>query len=77
MRLGASPLSAYPALLMRQRSTNTNFFAWFSDEERHVCSFCDAKACVLNETASFCLACDAITIDGVRVDEPAQRSLAS
>jgi hypothetical protein len=55
---------------MRRTSTNEDLLAWFGDEERDVCNVCGKKACVgfPNVPASFCLACDAITVDGVRVD---------
>ena len=50
--------------------SNTDMLAWFRDEERHVCDACNQKACVSlpGALASFCLACSAVTLDGVRVD---------
>lgn len=49
---------------------NTDMLAWFRDEERHVCDACHEKACVSlpGAIASFCLACNAVTLDGVRLD---------
>lgn len=63
---------------MRRASTNEDLLAWFSDEERVVCNACGKKACVgfPNVAASFCLACDAITVDGVRLDAGRQMPLA-
>jgi len=50
--------------------SNIGTLAWFIEGERHVCGSCDMKACVsLSEaTSSFCLACGAVSIEGVRVD---------
>jgi hypothetical protein len=50
--------------------SNRDLLEWFSDDERHVCSVCKERACVsLPEvTASFCLACGAIHVGGVRLD---------
>ena len=44
--------------------------AWFPEDERHECGACGERACVSLEgvLASFCLACGAVTIDGVRID---------
>jgi hypothetical protein len=52
-------------------SSNVDMLAWFGEEERQTCSACGARACVSlpNALASFCLACDAITLDGVRLDD--------
>jgi hypothetical protein len=53
-----------------RRGVNADMWAWFGDEEREVCGSCGEKACVSvpNATASFCLCCEAITLDGVRID---------
>jgi len=50
--------------------SNLDVLAWFSEDERDVCGSCGAKACVsIDEaTASFCLACGAVSIDGIRID---------
>jgi len=56
---------------MHERLTsNTDMLAWFSDEEREACSECGERACVSPQraVASFCLACGAIKVDGVRID---------
>jgi hypothetical protein len=47
-----------------------DMLAWFSEEERNECASCGERACVSLEgaIASFCLACGAVTIDGVRID---------
>ncbi len=56
--------------MRREVPSNADMLAWVSDEERQVCRSCGEKACVTvaNAAASFCLCCDAITIDGVRID---------
>ncbi len=50
--------------------SNRDLLEWFSDDERKVCSVCNERACVSlpEAAASFCLACGAIHIDGVRLD---------
>jgi hypothetical protein len=50
--------------------SNVDMLAWFSEGERHVCGSCGEKARVSmpDEFASFCIACGAVWIDGVRVD---------
>jgi hypothetical protein len=50
--------------------TNRDLLAWFAEDERGDCSACGERACVSfpEAAASFCLACGAITIDGVRMD---------
>jgi hypothetical protein len=50
--------------------SNQEILAWFSDDERRECEFCCEKACVSrpDAIASFCLACRAITVEGVRID---------
>jgi hypothetical protein len=63
---------------MRRASTNEDLLEWFSDEERVLCSACGKNTCVgfPDVPASFCLACDAITVDGVRLDTGRQAPLA-
>jgi hypothetical protein len=50
--------------------SNSDLLEWFDDEERTACSVCSERACVTlpDADASFCLACGAIHIDGVRLD---------
>ena len=50
--------------------SNLDVLAWFSEDERHACESCGTKACVsIDEaTASFCLACGAVSINGVQID---------
>jgi hypothetical protein len=50
--------------------TNVDMLAWFSEDERHVCGSCGERACVTlpDALASFCLACGAVSINGVRID---------
>jgi hypothetical protein len=50
--------------------SNVDLLAWFDEDERSVCGHCGEKTCVsLPEVvASFCLACDAITVNGERID---------
>lgn len=52
--------------------SNRDLLEWFPDEERHVCGRCGEKACVSlpDASSSFCLACGAITVDGVHLDLP-------
>jgi hypothetical protein len=52
------------------RESNVDMLAWFAENERGVCPSCGKHACVTlpKAVASFCLACGAITVDGVRVD---------
>lgn len=47
-----------------------DMLAWFTDEERNECGSCGERACVSlpGALASFCLACGAVTVDGVRID---------
>jgi hypothetical protein len=49
---------------------NVDLLAWFSDDEREACAKCGERACVTlpDALASFCLACGAITIDGVEIE---------
>jgi hypothetical protein len=50
--------------------TNRDLLPWFSEEERTACASCREDSCVTlpDATASFCLACGAITVDGTRID---------
>ena len=50
--------------------TNVDLLAWFSDDEREACSKCGERARVTlpDALASICLACGAITIDGVELE---------
>jgi hypothetical protein len=50
--------------------SNSDLLEWFDDEERTVCPVCGDRACVTlpDVAATFCLACGAIYIDGVRLD---------
>jgi hypothetical protein len=50
--------------------TNLDMLAWFDEHERAECGACGARACVSlpDAEASFCLACGAITLDGIRLD---------
>jgi len=55
--------------------TNVDLLAWFSEGEREKCSTCGEQACVTlpDIAASFCLACGAVTIDGVCIEVSAVR----
>jgi hypothetical protein len=57
--------------------TNGELLAWFSEDERGVCGECGEKARVSlpDALAGFCLACGAITVDGVRIDVAARAAL--
>ena len=50
--------------------SNVDLLAWFSEKERNVCGSCGERACVSprDALASFCLACGAVFVDGVRID---------
>lgn len=50
--------------------SNVDMLAWFREDERHVCRSCGEKARVSlpDVFASFCLACGAVSVDGVRID---------
>jgi len=50
--------------------SNVDLLAWFSEDEREVCLSCGEHACVSlpDAFASFCLACGAVLVDGVRID---------
>jgi len=50
--------------------SNRDLLAWFSEDERHECAYCRERACVglSDVVATFCLACGAITANGVRID---------
>jgi len=54
---------------MGERPT-VDLLAWFSDDEREDCATCGERTCVTlpDALASFCLACGAITIDGVGLE---------
>lgn len=54
---------------MEARAT-VDLLAWFSEDERQGCARCGERACVTlpDALASFCLACGAITIDGVALE---------
>jgi len=47
-----------------------DLLAWFTEDERQDCTTCGERACVTlpDALASFCLACGAITIDGVEIE---------
>src|SRR2546423_644484 len=68
------PLASTPRIPtlteMPRLPSNEEMLAWFSDHERHECEFCGEKACVSqpDATASCCLACGAVTVEGVRID---------
>jgi hypothetical protein len=55
---------------MRAPLSNVDLLAWFTEDERDVCSSCGEKACVsvTEAFASFCLACGAVVVDGRRID---------
>jgi len=50
--------------------SNVDMLAWFSEDERNVCGSCGQRASVSfpDALASFCLACGAISVDGVPID---------
>ncbi len=52
------------------RLTNRDLLDWFSEDEREICSDCGEKACVSlpGTTAAFCLACNAVKVDGKKID---------
>ena len=52
------------------RVIHEDMLGWFTEEERNECGSCGEHACVSLEgaLASFCLACGAVTVDGVRID---------
>ena len=49
--------------------TNVDLLAWFSEDEREVCSECGKKACVSfpGLKAAFCPACNAVKVDGEQI----------
>jgi hypothetical protein len=51
-------------------SSNIDLLAWFSDDERHECPSCRERASVSlpDVPATFCLACGAISVDGVPIE---------
>jgi hypothetical protein len=50
--------------------SNVDMLAWFDEDERDLCGTCGERACVNlpNAATSFCLACNAIMLDGKRID---------
>jgi hypothetical protein len=61
---------SYPGAPMHGiRLTNIDFLDWFTEEEREVCSDCGEKACVSfpGLPAAFCLACNAVKVDGTKI----------
>jgi len=60
----------FKRLVAEPPQSNFDLLAWFSEEERDVCGSCGERACVSLPAAlaSFCLACGAVSIDGVRID---------
>ena len=55
--------------------TNRDLLAWFSDDEREDCDRCGERALVTlpDAFASFCLACGAISVNGVTIDIETQQ----
>lgn len=55
---------------MAAEETNLDLLEAFSEDERGECSACGERACVkLREApASFCLACGAVHVGGMRLD---------
>jgi hypothetical protein len=55
---------------MSEVRSNRDLLEWFAEDERGVCSSCGERACVRlpQVAAHFCLACDAVTIAGIRMD---------
>ncbi len=49
---------------------NQDLLAWFSEDEKEICVSCGERTAVSlpDALASFCLACGAVSIDGVRID---------
>ena len=65
------PVRTYRGRAMLPRAPfNVDLLEWFAEDERSVCASCGERATVqLTEAvASFCLACAAVSIEGVRVD---------
>lgn len=50
--------------------TNLDLLAWFSEDEREVCSDCGERACVSFPEANvaFCLGCGTVKVDGRRIE---------
>jgi hypothetical protein len=50
--------------------TSVDFLDWFSEDERSRCPGCGEDACVTVPDAPvcICLACAAVLVDGVRID---------
>jgi hypothetical protein len=65
---GGRPTLARPVFAAPNR--NVDLLEWFSDEEREVCSDCGEKACVSfpGLQAAFCLACNAVKVDGKKIE---------
>ena len=55
-----------PPMPAARTFTNVDLLEWFSEDERDVCSECGEKACVTfpGLDAAFCLACNAVKVDG-------------
>jgi hypothetical protein len=64
------PTPAYPGETISTARTNADFLAWFAEEERQTCTACNerSRVTVPEAVASFCLACGAVWLDGVRID---------
>jgi hypothetical protein len=62
--------TAYVGLTVPLAPTNIDMLSWFAEEERDACGSCGERASVTvqDALASFCLACGAITLDGIRID---------
>ena len=65
----AGRLLPWPVDMAEAPFTNVDLLAWFSEEEREVCSDCGEKACVSfpGLKAAFCLACNAVKVDGEKI----------
>jgi hypothetical protein len=50
--------------------SNVELLAWFPEKERDECVACGKNTCVTlpEAAATFCLACGAVILNGVRVD---------
>ena len=55
---------------MAEVPSNRDLLAWFSEDERGVCSSCGERASVSlpRVAAHFCFACGAVSIAGFRID---------
>jgi hypothetical protein len=68
--MDAAARRSYPGAPMAATGiTNRDLLAWFSDDEREVCSDCGERACVTfpGLRAAFCLACNAVKVDGKKI----------